>query len=138
MWVPPGMMQNNRFMKVIGVTGGVGAGKSLILNFIKENYNSEIILADEPTGALNSKTSLEVLDASRKFNTSMAKIIGRLGHSALRRRFQPESFPPMQHTHPHSGGTRPRVHGTGLLSSDRELLQALCRDCAQCVRGYLP
>lgn len=47
MWVQPGMMQNNRFMKVIGVTGGVGAGKSLILNFIKENYNSEIILADD-------------------------------------------------------------------------------------------
>lgn len=34
-------------MKVIGVTGGVGAGKSSILNYVKDNYLSEIILADD-------------------------------------------------------------------------------------------
>ena len=34
-------------MKVIGVTGGVGSGKSLILNFLKDNYNCEIIMADD-------------------------------------------------------------------------------------------
>lgn len=34
-------------MKVIGVTGGVGAGKSLILNYVKDNYNAEIIFADD-------------------------------------------------------------------------------------------
>lgn len=34
-------------MKVYGVTGGVGAGKSLILNFIRENYKSEVILSDD-------------------------------------------------------------------------------------------
>ncbi len=34
-------------MKVIGITGGVGAGKSLIINYIKDNFSSEIIMADD-------------------------------------------------------------------------------------------
>lgn len=34
-------------MKVIGITGGVGAGKSAILKYIQQNYNATILLADE-------------------------------------------------------------------------------------------
>ena len=34
-------------MRVIGITGGVGAGKTKILTFLKENYNCEIIVSDE-------------------------------------------------------------------------------------------
>lgn len=34
-------------MKTIGITGGIGAGKSLILNYIRENYNAKVYLADE-------------------------------------------------------------------------------------------
>lgn len=34
-------------MKVIGITGGVGAGKTSILNFLRDNYKCEIIVADE-------------------------------------------------------------------------------------------
>lgn len=34
-------------MKVIGITGGVGAGKSAILSYIAKKYNCKIILADE-------------------------------------------------------------------------------------------
>ncbi len=34
-------------MIFLGITGGVGAGKSAILSYIKENYNSRIMLADE-------------------------------------------------------------------------------------------
>lgn len=33
-------------MKTIGITGGVGAGKSTILNFLEKNYNSIILVAD--------------------------------------------------------------------------------------------
>lgn len=39
-------MKPNR-MKVIGITGGVGAGKSEILKYIKVHYKCEIHLADE-------------------------------------------------------------------------------------------
>lgn len=34
-------------MKVIGITGGVGAGKSEILNFIAANWNATVVEADE-------------------------------------------------------------------------------------------
>ena len=34
-------------MLTIGVTGGVGAGKRTVLNYIKDNYRAEIILADD-------------------------------------------------------------------------------------------
>lgn len=34
-------------MRVIGITGGVGAGKSALLKYIGENYKCRIILADE-------------------------------------------------------------------------------------------
>lgn len=34
-------------MKIIGITGGIGSGKTEILTYIGNNYNCEIILADE-------------------------------------------------------------------------------------------
>ena len=34
-------------MRLIGVTGGVGAGKSEILQYVKQNYKCEVYLADE-------------------------------------------------------------------------------------------
>lgn len=34
-------------MIVIGITGGVGSGKSALLSYIKDNYNCRILLADE-------------------------------------------------------------------------------------------
>ncbi len=34
-------------MKVIGITGGVGAGKTAVLSYIREHYNCQVILADE-------------------------------------------------------------------------------------------
>ncbi len=37
----------NKSFKVIGITGGVGAGKSTILKFIKDNYNCRIIFTDD-------------------------------------------------------------------------------------------
>ncbi len=35
-----------KIMKIIGITGGVGAGKSMVLDFIRDNYNCEVLLAD--------------------------------------------------------------------------------------------
>lgn len=34
-------------MKTIGITGGVGAGKTEIINYISSKYNSKIIIADK-------------------------------------------------------------------------------------------
>ena len=34
-------------MKVLGITGGVGAGKSTILSYLNKKYSAKVILADE-------------------------------------------------------------------------------------------
>lgn len=38
------MKQNN--IKVVGITGGVGSGKSVVMDILKKEYGAEIILAD--------------------------------------------------------------------------------------------
>ena len=69
-------------MKVIGITGGVGSGKSLILNYIKEHYNCEIIMADDLAKDLCKKGELchkplvkllgtDVLDKDGEINKSV-------------------------------------------------------------------
>ncbi len=42
-------------MKIIGITGGVGAGKSTVLNFLKEMCNCEIVMADDVAKDLMKK-----------------------------------------------------------------------------------
>ena len=37
----------NKLFRVIGITGGVGAGKSTILNFIQDHYKCRIIFTDD-------------------------------------------------------------------------------------------
>ena len=41
-------------MKIIGVTGGVGAGKSEILHYMEANYKCRILLADDAARALEA------------------------------------------------------------------------------------
>lgn len=40
-------VRNGRNMKFIGITGGVGAGKSAILSYLAEKPNTRVMLADE-------------------------------------------------------------------------------------------
>ena len=40
---------------MIGITGGVGCGKSTVLNLIKENFNAFIIMADDVAKDLMKK-----------------------------------------------------------------------------------
>ena len=42
-------------MKTIGITGGVGAGKSLILQYLKDKYNAYVCPADEVAHILEAK-----------------------------------------------------------------------------------
>ncbi len=39
-------------MKLIGITGGVGCGKSAVIRYLKETYNAYILLADEAANKL--------------------------------------------------------------------------------------
>lgn len=40
-------MAGEKYMKVIGLTGGIGSGKSTVLNILKNDYNAIIMLADD-------------------------------------------------------------------------------------------
>lgn len=42
-------------MKIIGITGGVGSGKSALLSKIKEKYNCRILLSDDAAKHLEEK-----------------------------------------------------------------------------------
>ena len=35
------------YMRVIGITGGVGSGKSSVLKLLKERFNAYILIADD-------------------------------------------------------------------------------------------
>ena len=52
-------MKQNKLMKdicnIIGVTGGVGAGKSTVLDYIAKNYNCIVILADDVANTIKKK-----------------------------------------------------------------------------------
>ncbi len=41
------MKQNKKTLQIIGVTGGIGAGKSEVLAYIEKHYNCRIYLADQ-------------------------------------------------------------------------------------------
>ena len=42
-------------MRLIGITGGVGAGKSAVLSYIRKHYKCEIYLADEVAHLIKRK-----------------------------------------------------------------------------------
>lgn len=44
-------------MKTIGITGGVGAGKSAVLEYLADNYNCDIIMTDDVAKGLYAKGS---------------------------------------------------------------------------------
>ena len=42
-------------MKFYGITGGIGAGKSEVLNYLKDYYKAEVLSADKLAGELMTK-----------------------------------------------------------------------------------
>lgn len=46
---------------MIGITGGVGCGKSTVLNLIKENFNAFIIMADDVAKDLMKKGKKDMM-----------------------------------------------------------------------------
>ncbi len=48
------MLEKNR-TNIIGITGGVGAGKSTVLQYIKDNYNCLVIFSDDVANDIKKK-----------------------------------------------------------------------------------
>ncbi len=68
---------------VIGVTGGVGSGKSVILEILKEKYGAEIILADEVAHELMEPGQPAYAQICRALGTSFLREDGAIDRPAL-------------------------------------------------------
>lgn len=68
------MMLNNGVngkcnMKTIGITGGVGTGKSALLSYIKEHYNCQVIIADQ--------VAHQVKEPGQRCYDELVKLLGK-------------------------------------------------------------
>lgn len=61
----------NSKVKVIGITGGVGSGKSEVMNILKEEYNAEIILADLVGHELMEPGAINYREIIKEFGTEI-------------------------------------------------------------------
>lgn len=70
-------------MKVLGITGGVGAGKSTVLAYLQEHYGAHVIQADE-VGRLLQTPGHECFDRiAEEFGAGILDEKGNLCRSAL-------------------------------------------------------
>lgn len=79
-------MPNNRMvnrMKVIGLTGGVGAGKSLVLTILKTKYNAEVMEADKVAHELMEPGEEGYLGIKETFGETILNSDGTINRTAL-------------------------------------------------------
>ncbi|WP_313153433.1 dephospho-CoA kinase [Lacrimispora sp.] len=70
-------------MRVIGLTGGVGAGKSLVLSILKEEYGAEVIKADEVAHELMEPEEEGYLAVTEALGEGLLKPDGTIDRKAL-------------------------------------------------------
>ena len=70
-------------MKIIGITGNSGSGKSTICQIIKENYNSEIIDADKVTKKLTNSETEYLKEIIKTFGNIIVDENGKLNRKKL-------------------------------------------------------
>ena len=58
-------------MKVLGITGGVGSGKSLVLEYLKEEYGAYICQMDETAKELQKSGTECFREIVRHFGTEI-------------------------------------------------------------------
>lgn len=70
-------------MKVIGLTGNSGVGKSTVCEILKNKYNVEIIDADQVAKQLTQDTSAYLEEIIEKFGKEILKENGKLNRKQL-------------------------------------------------------
>ena len=119
-------------MKIIGVTGGVGAGKSTVLDYLKETYHAHLILADLVRGNWASRVAI----IASLFNFIIFYLIsGRLDrfspHQAYRRKTYKKKVKQVQ---PRGGITKHKCTVCGRTEQDGDDLEF--RFCSKCDGNY--
>lgn len=70
-------------MKVIGITGGVGAGKSTVLSLLKEHFNAYVIQADEVAKDTMKKQERGFLQVVDMFSEDILDSTGEIDRAKL-------------------------------------------------------
>lgn len=70
-------------MKIIGITGGVGSGKSRVLSFMEENYHAVVCQADHVAWKLQEPGERCYEEIVAFFGTSVLQTAGRIDRSVL-------------------------------------------------------
>ncbi len=70
-------------MKVLGITGGVGSGKSLVLEYLKEEYGAYICQMDETAKELQKSGTECFREIVRHFGTEIVGSDGELDRARL-------------------------------------------------------
>ena len=70
-------------MKVIGLTGGVGAGKSLVLTILRTKYNAEVMEADKVAHELMEPGEEGYLRIKETFGETILNSDGTINRTAL-------------------------------------------------------
>lgn len=70
-------------MKVIGITGGVGCGKSTVLDLIKENFNAYVIKADDVGKNVLNKDTPGYRQVVELFGTEILTDSGEINRNHL-------------------------------------------------------
>lgn len=96
-------------MKIIGITGGVGSGKTQLLAYIREHYNCGTVLADEAAARLQEPGG-----------SCYSQIVGLLGKEILR-----------------TDGTIDRQLMAGKIFVDRHLLEQVNAVVHPAVRDFV-
>lgn len=68
---------------VIGITGGIGSGKSVVMNVLKEDYHAAIILADSVGHDLMEPGKTIYQELVREFGTGILAEDGTIDRKAL-------------------------------------------------------
>ena len=79
-----GMKQNKEWkMKIIGITGGVGSGKSEILNILENEYGARIIIADLVAHKLMEPDGISYKGIVKAFGKGIVKADGFIDREVL-------------------------------------------------------
>ena len=70
-------------MKIIGITGGIGAGKSQVLSYLKEEYGAVVCQADQVAKRLQKKGTRCHRRITEHFGTGILDETGRLDRAKL-------------------------------------------------------
>jgi dephospho-CoA kinase len=75
--------QGEASMRVIGLTGGIGAGKSRLLDFLKEAYGARVFQADEAGHQVMEPGTAAYEEIERLFGRKILKDTGEIDRQAL-------------------------------------------------------